>query len=282
MNPETRSLPELDDEYPLSATAVADFRSLGHVLTRGVAQSAEVAAYRGRIAGVVDSLKQAARGGVYQKNVSERDTYNQAFLQMENLWRVDDGVRRFSLARRFGRVAADLLGVDAVRIYHDQALFKEPGGGHTPWHQDQYYWPLDGDNTVTMWMPLVDASIEMGTLVFADGSHTARGLDALPISDESERVFRGRVIRDGARLTINEMNAGDATWHYGWTLHKAPGNASRRMREAMTIIFIADGIRLSPWKTDKHPREAERWMPGCAPGDPAASELNPVVYRRGA
>ena len=42
----------------------------------------------------------------------------------------------------------------SVRLYHDQALFKEAGGGITPWHQDQHYWPLDTDRTITS----VDAS----------------------------------------------------------------------------------------------------------------------------
>ncbi|MEJ7661127.1 MAG: phytanoyl-CoA dioxygenase family protein [Hymenobacter sp.] len=88
-----------------------------------------------------------------------------------NLWRADEGVRRFVLARRFARLAADLLGVENVRIYHDQALFKEPGGGPTPWHQDQYYWPVDTTNTITMWMPLVDIDVAMGMLTFASGSH---------------------------------------------------------------------------------------------------------------
>ena len=58
-----------------------------------------------------------------------------------NLWAVDDAVKQFTLAKRFAKIAADLLGVDKVRLYHDQALYKEPGGGFTPWHQDQYYWP---------------------------------------------------------------------------------------------------------------------------------------------
>jgi ectoine hydroxylase-related dioxygenase (phytanoyl-CoA dioxygenase family) len=282
MTTATDTLPPLESEYPVTAAAAAEFRERGHILLRGLASPDEVAAYRARIGEAVERLKTDARGGIYQKKVEERDTYNQAFLQLENLWRIDNGVRRFSLARRFAKVAADLLGVDAVRIYHDQALFKEPGGGHTPWHQDQYYWPLDSDNTVTMWMPLVDASIEMGTLVFADGTHRAGPLASLAISDESERVFRARVIADGSRLAISEMNAGDASWHYGWTLHKAPGNVSKAMREAMTIIYVADGTHLSEWKTEKHPREAAKWLPGLAPGDLVSSELNPVVYRRGA
>ena len=77
---------------------------------------------------------------------------------------------RFVLARRFAKIAAELMGVQGVRIYHDQALFKEPHGGPTPWHQDQYYWPLKTDKFVTMWMPLTDITAEMGPITFANGS----------------------------------------------------------------------------------------------------------------
>ena len=79
--------------------------------------------------------------------LSERDYYARAVLQMQNLWRRDERVRRFVFAPRFARVAADLLGVDAVRMYHDQAVFKEPGSTPTPYHQDQYYFPLDGERS---------------------------------------------------------------------------------------------------------------------------------------
>ena len=63
------------------------------------------------------------------------------------------------------------MGVDGVRLYHDQALYKEPGGGFTPWHQDQTYWPLDTTHTITMWMPLLDIPPNVGSMRFASGSH---------------------------------------------------------------------------------------------------------------
>ena len=44
--------------------------------------------------------------------------------------------------------------VEGVRLYHDQALNKEPGGGYTPWHCDAYYWPVLSDKIVTAWVPL--------------------------------------------------------------------------------------------------------------------------------
>ena len=115
--------------------------------------------------------------------------YGKAFLKGMNLWLKDEGLRRFVLAGRFAKIAADLLGVEDVRVYHDQALRKEPGGGITPWHQEQHYWPLDADNTIAMWMPLVDVSPEMGTMRFASGSHLDGYLGDMPISDDSEKQF---------------------------------------------------------------------------------------------
>jgi ectoine hydroxylase-related dioxygenase (phytanoyl-CoA dioxygenase family) len=161
----TIPLPALDREYPVSADQVAQFRRDGHRLLRGVASAEEVAAYRPVI------LQARERHGPGTTPLAQRDTYGRAFLKGLNLWPKDPGVRQFVLARRFAQLAADLLGVDGVRVYHDQALLKEAGGGLTPWHQDQHYWPLATDQTITLWMPLVDVTPDMGTMHFASGSH---------------------------------------------------------------------------------------------------------------
>ena len=169
-----------------------------------------------------------------------------------------------------------------VRIYHDQALLKEAGGGITPWHQDQHYWPLDTFNTITMWMPLADVTPEMGTMRFASGSHREGYLGNLPISNESEETLEAFVRQRG--FPINQspaMKAGDATFHYGWTLHGAPANSTSRTREVMTIIWFADGARVSTLDNANRARDLERWLPGLKPGDVAASELNPLAWRAG-
>jgi len=128
-----KNLMPLDDAREVTSAQREEFRENGHILIRGVLSPDEAAVYRPVIADAVKRLRTEKR------RLSERDTYGKAFLQIMNLWRVDEGVRRLVLARRLGKMAADLLGVGNVRIYHDQALFKEPGGGPTPWHQDQYY-----------------------------------------------------------------------------------------------------------------------------------------------
>ena len=186
--------------------------------------------------------------------------------------------KKFVMAKRFAKIAADLLGVDNVRIYHDQALFKEPGGGPTPWHQDQYYWPVDTTNTVTMWMPLVDITIDMGMLTFATGSHTKGAIFDYEISDESEKEFDRYIREKGFEISrATTMKAGDATWHYGWTLHCAPGNASATTREVITIIYFADGAKVIAPQNENQEADRRRWLCGAAAGSKAASALNPLV-----
>ena len=271
----TTQLPELSRDYPLTEPQVTQYRRNGHILLRAVATPDEVAAYRPVI------LEARDKYGAEATPLEQRDTYGRAFLKGMNLWPKDESVKRFVCARRFAKIAAELLGVDGVRVYHDQALLKEAGGGLTPWHQDQHYWPLATDNTVTMWMPLVDVTPEMGTMHFASGSHRNGYLGDLPISDESEVKFEQFIRERGCtKVAGTAMKAGDATFHYGWTLHGAPGNSSRRTREVMTVIWFADGTRVGPLDNANRQRDRDRWLPGLQPGDLAATPLNPLVYKR--
>lgn len=269
------NLPNLSTDYPVTPEQIARFQHDGHINLRGVATTNEIAAYRPVI------LEARDKYGVEATPLAQRDTYGKAFLKGMNLWPKEEGVKQFVLAQRFAKIAADLLGVDGVRVYHDQALLKEAGGGLTPWHQDQHYWPLATDNTVTMWMPLVDVTPEMGTMHFASGSHKSSYLGDLPISDESEAKFEQFIGERGyTKVPGAAMAAGDATFHYGWTLHGAPGNSSNRTREVMTIIWFADGTRVGPLDNANRLRDRDRWLPGLKPGDLAASELNPLVFKR--
>jgi ectoine hydroxylase-related dioxygenase (phytanoyl-CoA dioxygenase family) len=267
------ALPDLSTPYPVSPQQAEAYRSDGHILLRGVCSPEEIETYRKVL------LDATYRYNTETRPIEERDTYGKAFLQVMNLWEHDENVKRFTLAKRFAKIAADLMGVPSVRLYHDQALFKEPGGGKTPWHQDEYYWPLATDDCVTMWMPLVDASVEMGTMTFASGSHREGFLGHMEISDKSEEVFTNFVRDRGYRLTsAGAMKAGDATFHSGWTLHSAPGNATDTMREVMTIIYFADGTMIMEPDNKNREADLERWLPGQKGGEPAASPLNPIVY----
>jgi ectoine hydroxylase-related dioxygenase (phytanoyl-CoA dioxygenase family) len=272
MSLEIENLPDLTREYPLTEEQIASFRQNGHVYLPNVCSEEEIAIYR-------EVLNRAA----YKYNretrpMEERDTYGKAFLQIMNLWTKDEAVRQYVFSRRFAGIAAKLMSVSGVRLYHDQALYKEAKGGHTPWHQDQFYWPLNTDNTVTMWMPLVDVPIEVGALTFASASHQEGFLGHVAISDESHDLWQELVEKKGYRIHNEPLKAGDATFHAGWTLHMAPGNAGDYTREVMTVIYYEDGIDTLVPDNQNRQNDLESWLPGIKGGERAASALNPLLF----
>ncbi len=73
------------------------------------------------------------------------------------------------------------------------------------------------------------------------------------------------------------MKAGDATWHYGYTIHSAPGNKSDIMREVITIIYLADDATITAPKNKWQENDLKTWLMSKSVGSVADSELNPLV-----
>jgi hypothetical protein len=271
--PTLDQLPGLDRPVDIDPSTVAGFRTDGHAVVRGLSTPEEMAAYR-------PVITEAALGDSREtRPIESRDTYAKAFLQIPNLWRRHAGVKRFVFGARFAKAAADLLGVGGVRLYHDQALFKEPGGGRTPWHQDQFYWPLDTDRTVTMWMPLVDVPPEVGSMTFVSGSQRLGYLGDFDISDRSDATFDEMIrSRHLCLHTHGAMAAGDATFHAGWVLHSAPPNPSGGLRAVMTVIWYADGARITEPANPYQDFDRRKWLSDLPPGSVADGEKNPRLW----
>jgi ectoine hydroxylase-related dioxygenase (phytanoyl-CoA dioxygenase family) len=267
-----KTLAPLDDFIEISTAQRDEFRVNGHLLVRGLLSTSETGVYRQQ---VLEAVKRQSRE---KRKVPERGPYGRSFGQWVNLWRTDEGVRQLVLSKRLGKVAADLLGVGNVRIYHDHALLKEAGGRATFWHQDQYYWPLDTADTVTVAIALADQSVEMGMFVYATGSHRYGTITDPRLSSEPDSTYR-KYIREKqfALSRAAGMRAGDASWHYGNTVHHTSANESDRRREMMTITYMADGVRVARPVHPAQEYELHMWLGGLAPGRQAASEYNPVV-----
>lgn len=210
-------------------------------------------------------------------NLKERDTYGKAFLQLFNLWREDELVKSLVFSKRLANIAATLMQVNGVRLYHDQALFKESGGGITPWHADQYYWPLETDKTVTAWIPLQETPLEMGPLEFSAGSHQIVEGRELAIGDESETVMQQKLRVTDFTHVIEAFDLGEVSFHSGWIFHRAGANTTGNMRKVMTIIYMDKDMRLKKPENQNQVHDWETWCPGAVPGEVINSPINPVL-----
>ena len=210
--------------------------------------------------------------------VDERNNYGKAFLQLFNLWRENEEVKQFVFSKRLAKIAADLMQVEGVRLYHDQALFKEGGGGITPWHADQYYWPLETDKTVTAWISLQKTPLEMGPLEFSAGSHQIVEGRELEIGDESETIIQQRLRVTDFKHIIEAFDLGEVSFHSGWVFHRAGANTTDKMRKVMTVIYMDRQMRLKQPENNNQINDWNTWCPGAEVGEVINSPINPILY----
>lgn len=211
--------------------------------------------------------------------LAERSTYGKAFLQLFNLWREDEIVKELIFSKRLGKIAADLMQTTGVRLYHDQALFKEGGGGITPWHADQYYWPLETDKTITAWIPLQATPLELGPLEFSAGSHQiVEGRD-LEISDESEAAIQQKLRVTDFKHVIEAFDLGEVSFHSGWVFHRAGANTTNQMRKVMTAIYMDKDMVLKNPDNKNQVNDWNTWCPGAEIGKVINTPINPVIYQ---
>lgn len=263
---------DLDRPYPLSEQQIADFRRNGFIKLKGVFSADELRHYGDEITRLTIALN------TQTLPLEERSTYDRAFLQVMNLWEESERVREFVFGRRLASLAAALLEVDGVRLYHDQSLYKEPGGGITPAHADQYYWPMSSDRAITAWVPLQAVPQSMGPLAFFAGSQTVEMGRDLAISDESEYAITTHMEAHGVRIVDEPFDLGEVSFHLGWTFHRAGPNRSTQPRSVMTVIYMDRDMKLKSPSNVMQQADWERWCPGATVGDPIDTPKNPLLF----
>jgi ectoine hydroxylase-related dioxygenase (phytanoyl-CoA dioxygenase family) len=264
---------ELDTPYPLDDATIARFREDGFIRLPGVLSAEVLAEYAPEINRLVDEYNRL-------KDIpfEERSLYDQAFIQVHNLWTRSERVREFAFSRRLARIAAALMGTRGVRMWHDQALYKEPSGGFTPWHVDQQYWPMAGPHSITAWIPLQPVPIEMGPLCFGRGSHRKHIGRNLEISAESEQRIREEVRKEKIGEVQEPFALGDVSYHLGWTLHRAGPNTTDTPRRVFTIIYMDAEMRLAKPKNSNQQLDWDTWTPSTQIGEVLDDPLNPILY----
>lgn len=184
--------------------------------------------------------------------------------------------------------AAALMRSQTVQLFHDHVLVKEPGTSKpTPWHQDGPYYFVEGEQTVSFWVPL--DPVTEASLRCVAGSHRwpkpvlpKRWLADTDFYAESD-AYMPVPDPDAEGMTVLEwdMAPGDAVAFDFRTLHGARGNTSDRRRRAFSLRLVGDDARYvtRPGRTsppypghDMQPgqRLREDWFPRIWPRPAAA------------
>ena len=204
-------------------------------------------------------------------------------------WRHVPEYRRVVFDSGLGDVASRLMQSQTARFFHEHVLVKEPGASErTPWHHDQPYYPIDGDQNVSMWIALDPVPIETA-LRFVAGSHRwdrwfipRRFIDHAPYAPETGRY---ELLPDIDELIASDpehhrvvsfaVEPGDVIAFHYRTLHDAPGNPSQATRRrAVSLRWVGDDATWAerPWQVSP-PYEPE----GLRVGDPLDDRRFPVV-----
>lgn len=261
----------LSTRLAVSQDTIEKFRRDGFVVVPNLLSEEELE----RFGAAVDCAVRS-RGSNDHRTLAEKSAYEQSFTQCINLWEDNPEVLPLTFHRRISEVATALIGVPALRLWHDQALYKESGGRYTEPHQDQPYWPMEERDTLTAWIPFDGSTHETGCMGYVPGSHLVglRKFVNIFSADENVKILEDPKI-GGVPPVYVEVPRGAVAFHHGLTVHMAKPNRSGRTRRVHTMIYFRDGATRS--KSYVHP-SVDR--PGIKIGEPIASDLTPIVWPR--
>ncbi len=257
----------------LTPELVEDFRRDGFVVVEDLLTAGELARYG---AAVDEGVARRSRHDT--RVLAEKSRYEQSFTQCQNLWEDCPGVRPLSFHPRVAGTAARLLGVGAVRIWHDQALYKAAGGRETDPHQDQDqpYWPIVETDTITAWIPFDGSTLANGAMGYLPGSHRLGLREFVDIFTGAVDDPLARSELEGMQPVWVEVPAGAVAYHHGLTFHLAGPNTTGTVRRVHTSIYFADGSTRGEGRYP-HP-SVER--AGIAMGAVIASDVTPIAWPR--
>ncbi|NOX93647.1 MAG: phytanoyl-CoA dioxygenase family protein [Alphaproteobacteria bacterium] len=274
----------------ISDKDIAAYNRDGAMVLREVIPAGWIALMRDAIQTILDHPGDAA---IEYTPEGETGRYYGDFF----VWRRNDDFRAFMQDSPLVEVAAQVMAAQEVRFFYDQLLVKEPGTKEeTPWHQDLPYWPLRGDQIISIWVPFDSASAESGVVHYLKGSHKWGKMFA-PKSFASDSGFGDiyakagfealpdNLVHDHKHDVIHwDVEPGDVIIHHPLTLHFAPGNASQTgRRRGLALRYVGNDAVFDdrPGTFIDNPRlKATLPKISLKDGEPLSGDLFPKVWPR--
>ena len=253
----------------LTAEQIASFRRDGFLAIEAITSARELA----RLGGVYDRLfaEGAGReeGNQFDLAGADQEGVRASLPQILSPSKYAPELKESQYWANALAIGRQLLGPEA-QIDFDHAILKPAGhGAPTPWHQDEAYWdPGLVYESLSVWMPLQEASRENGCMQFVPGSHRLEVVPHHPIGHDP-RVHGLEVDEaDTSTAVACPLPAGGATMHHCRTLHYASGNRSAGDRRAYILVVAVptrkrETPRVFPWLTQRHSGRAQQAKEGA-------------------
>ena len=163
-------------------------------------------------------------------------------------------LRELRNQRSMARMAAALLRIDGVRLFHDQLITKQDSADDATvvgWHTDQSYWhTCTSEKLITAWIPLTQPTPNSGGICVIRGSHKWSGTGDLTTFREQDLhalESRLRQGREDFEIVHLDVPLGHASFHHARAVHGSFSNSSGAPRTALTIHFQDSQNRYRPY-----------------------------------
>lgn len=266
----------------LTEQQIQSYRENGFLVVEGFLNDEELAHWRRVTEEAVAQRLEASAGKNFAQaltNQADPDAYYaQVFTQCIKLADTHAGMRALMFDPRLGRMAATLAGVDGIRIWHDQALFKPPFGNPTAWHLDNPYWSFSSRDAISIWVALDDATLGNGCMWYIPGSHKTATFQNVGIGQNLGDLFKVYPRWREIEPVACPCPAGSAAFHNGLTAHGAGANMTNRPRRAMTCAYMPDGCVYNGVNKNVLP---DAYFATLKPGDPLNDDtINPLIWHK--
>jgi len=276
----TADSPAAVADSPVTAAEVAELQLNGAVCLRGLFAGE----WLEKLAAGVD--KNFAAPGPYHTRYTPPGGPGGFYDDYCN-WRRIGEYRDFAFNSPAAEIAARLTRSATARLYHEHVLIKEPGTAErTPWHHDQPYYGVDGDQLCSIWLPL-DAVPQRACPEFVAGSHAggalyyprlfashadyatgAAGFESVPDIDARRGEFE---------MLSWALEPGDCIAFHMRVVHGAPATARlKTRRRGFATRWLGDDARFArrPWTTSPPFPHLN-----LTPGAPMTHPDFPLVWR---
>ena len=238
----------------LAASQVEFYRTEGYLVLPRLLSDADMAPARAAMAEKVSEIADDLYGDGLITDRREREPFEARlarlfegltdtdFLKYGRSWRDrKPGYHDLMANPKILDAVESLIGgeVFANPVYNVRPKVPGVAAGAVPWHQDKSYWPdANANPVITVWIPLVDATLENGCLHIWPRTHTSR---VLSFHAETYTGTAYTEIDDEHLKTIEAvplpLEAGGAILFNDRCIHSSTPNNSDRVRWSVDLRY---------------------------------------------